>query len=80
VSETAYAKCIKVTYTNSGVDVLGEDDALELDDEEVDKLLGVLERGLEGLARNGVVLARAHLRCETSVEDQLASSLGSGND
>lgn len=69
-----------VTYTNGSVDVLGKDNTLKLDDEEVDKLLGVLKRGLEGLTRDSVVLARAHLRCNTTVEDQLTSSLSSGND
>jgi len=74
------AKVASVTYTNGSVNVLGKDNTLDLDDKEVDKLLGILNRGLEGLARNSVVLARAHLRSNTAVKDELASSLGSGND
>jgi len=38
-------------------DVFCEEDSLELDEEKVDELFKILEDGLNGLFRDGVVLA-----------------------
>ena len=66
--------------TDGDKDVLAEHDALELNDEEVDELLNIVQRGLEGLTGDGVVLARAHLRGEATVHDKLAHDFsGSSN-
>lgn len=67
-------------YSDCGIDVLGEDYALKLDDEEVDELLDVFKGCLEVLTRNGVVLARTHLRGEAPFEDELAGDLSSSDD
>ena len=42
-------------YSNRMKRVLGKEHTLKLDDEEVDQLLDVLERGFQGFAGNGVV-------------------------
>lgn len=63
--------------TNGDKDVLAEHDALELNDEEVDELLNIVQRSLEGLTRNGVVLARAHTRGKATVHDKLADNFSS---
>jgi hypothetical protein len=66
--------------TNGDKDVLAEHDALELNNEEVDELLNIIQRRLEGLARDGVVLARAHARGKATVHDKLADDFsGSSN-
>ena len=57
---------------NRGGDVLGEEYPLELDDEEVDELFDVFERGLESFARDRVVFPWAEGRREAIVEDELA--------
>ena len=68
------------TYSNSGPNVLGEKNALELNDEEVDKLLKVTSNALKSLARNCVVLPRAHLGGKTLAENKVTNKLsGSGN-
>lgn len=63
--------------TNGDKDILAKHDALELNDEEVDELLNIVQRGLEGLTRNSVVLARAHARGKATVHDKLADNFGS---
>ena len=45
-------------------DVLGEEDTLEFDDEEVDELFDIFERGFKGLPRDGVVAFGAEGRGE----------------
>ena len=59
-------------------DILGEQDALELDQEEIHKLLKVLEDSLDGLLRNGIVTAGAESTGDSPLEDNLASNLGGG--
>lgn len=66
----------RLTYGNGGPDVLGEEDALELDNEEVDKLLNIASDALKSLAGNCVVLPRAHLGGKTLAEDKVAKELG----
>lgn len=63
------------TYQDGGVDILGKNDALELDDKEVDELLDVSQHCLEGLAREGVVSLRSHLASKALSEDELADNL-----
>ena len=45
-------------------DVFCEEDSLELDEEEVDQLFKILEDGLNGLFRDGVVLAGPERTCQ----------------
>ena len=62
ISETAGTReMAEKTYSSRDTDVLGEQDALRLDDEEVDELVDIADHGVEGLLGNGVVLARAKL-------------------
>lgn len=61
--------------SNSDVDVLGEDDALRLDDEEVDKLLDIVQETLQGRLGNSEVLARPELGCNTLSKSSLSSDL-----
>lgn len=63
-------------YRTANVKVLNEDDALELNDEEVDELLEVVRQTLQRVLPDHVVLARTHLRSETTAESSLASNLG----
>lgn len=57
-------------------DVLDEDDTLELDDEEVDELLGVVQEALKGLLGDDEVLARSHLGGNAIAKESLAYNLG----
>lgn len=53
-----------ITYCNRDVDVLGEENPLRFDDEEVDQLLHVVKESLEGGLGDGHVLPWADLGCE----------------
>lgn len=67
-------------YPDRSVDILGIDDALDFDDEEVEKLLDVVQASLQGRARDSPVLARPHLGRKTVFEDELAGNLKGGSD
>ena len=69
-----------MTYGNGGPDVLGEEDALELNDEEVDKLLDVASEALESLTGNGVVLPGTHGGRKALAENELAGKLSGSGD
>jgi hypothetical protein len=71
-----FEKC--VTYSNGGPDILSEEDALELNDEEVDELLNITSDALEGLTGDCVVLSGAHLGGKTLAEDKVANELSGG--
>lgn len=68
------------TYGNGSVDVLGEQDALDLNDEEVDQLLDILQRGLQLLAREGEVGPGPDPGGDALTQGQLSDGLGSGHD
>ena len=69
-----------LSYKNGGPDVLGEENALELNDEEVDEFLDVASYAVESLTGNGVVLPGTHAGCEALAEDELTGKLrGSGD-
>lgn len=65
------------THSNSGPDILREEDALELDNEEVNQLLKVTSNGLESLARDGVVFPGAHAGGKALAEHKLTNDLSS---
>lgn len=87
VSPSQETTCVEVawwvpgyTYSQRSPDVLGEDDALSLDDEEVNQLMNIADQDVKGLARNGVVTTRPELTGNTSVHDSLPGGLsGNGN-
>jgi hypothetical protein len=58
--------------------ILGEQNALEFNQEEVHKLLQVLEHSLNGLLGNGIVTAGAESTGDTLLEDDLAGNLNGG--
>lgn len=62
--------------SSRSTDILGEEDALGLNDEEVDKLVHVSYGGIKSLPRDGVVTAGAKLGGQAIVEDELAGKLG----
>lgn len=64
------------THGTRRKDVLGEEQALRLNGEEVDELVEVAAHLVEGLLGHDVVLARAHLRREARVEEGAAGDLG----
>lgn len=68
------------TYSQGSPDVLGEDDALRLDDEEVNQFVNVADEDVEGLARNGVVTTGPELTGDASVHNSLPGGLGSDGD
>lgn len=68
------------TYSTSDNDVLGEDNTLSLNDEEVDELLNIIERRLHCLLGDLVVLAWADRGCEAGTQADLACDFGHGND
>lgn len=56
----------EVAYQDGDPDILGEQDALEFDDEEVDELLGIIEGALERLLGNDEVLAGTEFARKTT--------------
>lgn len=62
-------------YDGGGEDVLGEEETLGLDDEEVDELVEIARHGVERVLGQDVVLLRADLRDEAGVEEGLADDL-----
>lgn len=68
------------TYNGRSRDVLGKENALSLNDEEVHKLVDVANNGIKGLLGNSVVPARANLGSETAVQQGLANNLSSKGD
>ena len=70
----------ELRYGNRSPDVLGEQNALSLNDNEVDQLVDVTDRGFEGLAGDGVVFAWTELARESGVHDGLTGDLGCDSD
>lgn len=66
--------CLK-TYSGGSSDVLGKDDSLGLNDEEVDELVDVPNKGIQSLTGNCVVSSRANLGGQTVVKNDLAEDL-----
>lgn len=58
------------------VDVLSEEDALSLDDEEVDELVNIANSAVKSLLGNSIILARAQLSGEALVENGPAGNFG----
>jgi hypothetical protein len=63
------------TYSSGSKDVLGEDDSLSLDNEEVDEFVNVPNKGIQSLTGNCVVSTRANLSSKTVVENSLSEDL-----
>ena len=59
-------------------DILGKQDTLELNQEEVHQLLKVLEHGLNGLLGDGVVAAGAESTGNSTLENNMTSNLDKG--
>ena len=68
--------CQSFPYQKSCPEVLDEDDALELNDEEVDELLRIVQEALKGFLGNDEVLLWSHLRSNTISKHCLACNLG----
>lgn len=58
--------------------VLGKQNALELNQEEVEQLGEILEHGFGGLLRDGIVAARSEGTSNALLKDNMASNLDSG--
>ncbi len=71
---------VETTYSSRRIDILDKQDALGLDDKEVEELVDVANQGVERLAMDGVVLAGPELGCEAVVKDELPSDLGGDGD
>lgn len=69
-----------MTYSASSNKILGEDDALELDDKEVDELLDVVQKALQGGLADSEVLLRAHLAHQTLAKRHPACDFSRGAD
>ena len=63
------------TYGNRSVYILGEQNTLRLDDEEVDELFDVIRHTLKGGLLYGEVLARAELRRQALADGELSGEL-----
>ena len=63
------------SYTNSDDWVLCEQDALEFNDEEVDKLLEILKGCFKSLLGNFVISARSETGCNSFAHDKFADNL-----
>lgn len=62
--------------SNGNVNILSKDNALGLDNEEVDKLLDIVQETLQRCFGDGEVLARPELGGETLSKSELSSNLG----
>ena len=71
---------IHSTYQKGCPEVLHEDDALELNNEEIDELLSVVQESLERLFGNDEVLLRSHLRGDAISQHSLACNLSCSSD
>ena len=60
-------------------DILDKQDALELDQEEINQLLKVLEDCLKGLLGDSVVTTRAESTSDSALENEMASQLDGGS-
>ena len=77
----AWTEVLKMgTYQNGGGNVLGKQNTLGLNDEEVDELMNVANGSVESLLGNRVVLAGPELCREAVVHEELASRLGRDGD
>lgn len=68
------------TYQSRSKDVLSKDNTLGLNNEEVDKLIGIAEDGIQSLLGDCVVLFGADLRSKASTEEALTSNLSQNSD
>ena len=66
MAETYQRWCVLLSYGDGEDWILGKQDTLELNDEEIDQLLDVVKRALECLLRNLVVPSRAKRGCNTA--------------
>lgn len=80
MSETfcAYTYAAGFSYSNGVDDILGEQDALELDQEKVHQLRDVLEHGLGGFLGDGVIATRPERASDALLEDDMARDLHGG--
>lgn len=67
-------------YRDAVKDILDEENPLEFDREEVEKLLEILQVRLEGFSRDGEVLAGAEGASQALGEDGFAGDLSSKGD
>lgn len=67
-------------YSSGNGDVLGENDALSLNNDKVDQFVDITNEDIEGLAGNGVVSTGTELAGDTCVHNQLAGNLGGNCD
>ncbi len=61
------------TYSSRSKDVLGEDNSLGLNYEEIDELMNVSNHGVKSFFGHNVVLSRTNLACKTLREQSLAN-------
>lgn len=69
-----------VTYRSRSIDVLGEQDTLAFNNEEVDKFVNIANEHVKGLLGDGVVFPWAKLGREAVVHESLSSDLSSNRD
>ena len=69
-----------MTYSNGVNKVLGEQNALELDQDEINELLKILQHGFDRLLGNGVVFARAERSDDALLQGELTTQLGESGD
>lgn len=62
-------------YRSADVEVLNEHHALELNDKEVDELLQIVRKALQGVLADHVILAWAHLCSKSMAQSGLSSDL-----
>lgn len=67
------------SYSDGGKDVLCEDDALRLNNEEVNKLMNITSERIKSLLGNSVVLLWANLGSQALTEESLSSNFGSNS-
>ena len=64
------------THSDGHCNILGKQNALELNDKEVDELFNVIEESLQGLLGNAVVSTRTKGGSHTGASDSLSNDLG----
>lgn len=68
------------TYGSRSIDILGKDDTLSLNDEEVDELVDISDHSVKSLSWDSVVLAGADLGSQAVVQEGLSGDLSGDGD
>jgi hypothetical protein len=68
------------TYSRGDPDIFGKQNALEFNDDKVDKLFDIIHEALQRVFTDSIVFLGTELGCEATAEGGLTSNFGEGSD